>query len=237
MNDTIYRSDAIALANGGCHPANIAEELAKLPSAQPEVAKDTNVPINDCISRQAAIDLMLAALDDDWEPEYARDRMMELPTAHRSVAEWCVDCKEYDTERKCCPRFNRVIRTAVDDSNTYNTLNALEALERILNYCEEIDLHLPEAERSGYKMLPDYEAVRSALTGSVTGWIPVTEQLPDEDSKVIITDEDGDIYIARYEYNPWTDDPIVEWWSDEYRVYPVAWMPLPEPYREDGGTE
>ena len=39
MNDTIYRSDAIALANGGCHPANIAEELAKLPSAQSEIIR------------------------------------------------------------------------------------------------------------------------------------------------------------------------------------------------------
>ena len=36
MNDLIRRADAIALASGGCHPANIASELAKLPSAQPE---------------------------------------------------------------------------------------------------------------------------------------------------------------------------------------------------------
>ena len=27
--------------------------------------------------------------------------------------EWCDDCKEYDTEKKCCPRFNRVIREAL----------------------------------------------------------------------------------------------------------------------------
>lgn len=27
--------------------------------------------------------------------------------------EWCDDCKEYDTEKKCCPRFNRVIRGAM----------------------------------------------------------------------------------------------------------------------------
>lgn len=27
--------------------------------------------------------------------------------------EWCTDCKEYDTEKKCCPRFNRVIRGAL----------------------------------------------------------------------------------------------------------------------------
>lgn len=49
---------------------------------------------------------------------------------------------------------------------------ALEALERILNYCEEIDLHLPEAERSGYRMLPDYEVVRKALTEREHGeWV------------------------------------------------------------------
>lgn len=29
--------------------------------------------------------------------------------------EWCTDCKEYDTEKKCCPRFNKVIRGAVVD--------------------------------------------------------------------------------------------------------------------------
>lgn len=36
---------------------------------------------------------------------------------------------------------------------------ALEAMERIFNYCEEIDLHLPENERTGYNMLPDVQLV------------------------------------------------------------------------------
>lgn len=36
---------------------------------------------------------------------------------------------------------------------------ALEAMERIFNYCEEIDLHLPEDERTGYNMLPDVQLV------------------------------------------------------------------------------
>lgn len=31
----------------------------------------------------------------------------------------------------------------------------LAALERIFNYCEEIDNNLPEEEKSGYNMLPD----------------------------------------------------------------------------------
>lgn len=37
------------------------------------------------------------------EPEYSMD-------------EWCKDCKEYDQERHCCPRFNRIIRSAIDDA-------------------------------------------------------------------------------------------------------------------------
>ena len=36
---------------------------------------------------------------------------------------------------------------------------ALEAMERIFNYCEEIDLHIPENERTGYEMLPDVQLV------------------------------------------------------------------------------
>ena len=38
----------------------IREALATVPLAQPEVAKDTNVPTNDCISRQAAIEALIA---------------------------------------------------------------------------------------------------------------------------------------------------------------------------------
>lgn len=130
MDDLIRRADAIALASGGCHPANMAEELAKLPSAQPEVAKDTNVPINDCISRRAAICTIRTLYPGmpfiprnrgEWMEQYKQymeaERVLEqLPAAHRPVDEWCTDCSEYDTERKCCPRFNRVIRSALDDA-------------------------------------------------------------------------------------------------------------------------
>lgn len=36
---------------------------------------------------------------------------------------------------------------------------ALQAMARIFNYCEEIDLHIPEDERTGYKMFPDVQLV------------------------------------------------------------------------------
>ena len=47
--------------------------------------------------------------------------------------EWCTDCKEYDNEKHCCPRFNKVIRTTLNDS-----INAVldEIREKIVNKAE-----------------------------------------------------------------------------------------------------
>ena len=42
---------------------------------------------------------------------------------------------------------------------------ALEALERIFNYCEEIDCHLPKEERTGYVMYGDYRALKHYILG------------------------------------------------------------------------
>ena len=39
-----------------------------------------------------------------------------LPSAQPDIDEWCTDCKEYDSERHCCPRYNRVIREAVKEA-------------------------------------------------------------------------------------------------------------------------
>ena len=44
-----------------------------------------------------------------------------------------------------------------------DTSKALEALDRIFNYCEEIDLHIPEEEQTGYSMNDDVVIIREAL--------------------------------------------------------------------------
>ena len=111
--DTIYRQDAIDAMNQiFCHVEMISgrpvtkgeralfldmrETIKALPSAQPKVAKDTNVPINDCISRQAAIDTL--HMDTSIIPykkarEYAdatileiRNRLEKLPSAQAETA-------------------------------------------------------------------------------------------------------------------------------------------------------
>ena len=41
---------------------------------------------------------------------------VKLPSAQPDLDEWCNTCREYDTERHCCPRFNRVIREALKEA-------------------------------------------------------------------------------------------------------------------------
>ena len=37
-------------------------------------------------------------------------------TSEPNYNEWCTDCKEYNHEKHCCPRWNKVIRTTLNDS-------------------------------------------------------------------------------------------------------------------------
>ena len=51
-----------------------------------------------------------------------------------------------------CDEINN-IPTAYDIDKVAKDVR--EVASRIFNYCEEIDLHIPEEERTGYDMLPD----------------------------------------------------------------------------------
>ena len=67
------------------------------------------------------------------------------------------------------------------------------------------------------------------------GWIPVTERLPKIAIPVLLS-EPSEIMIAEYYGNGlpeglWKVDGIHHWLADNDGC---AWMPLPEPYREEG---
>ena len=51
--------------------------------------------MDDLISRQAAIDILEVAINDDWEFDYAKDRMIELSVQPEIIR--CKDCKYYET--------------------------------------------------------------------------------------------------------------------------------------------
>ena len=80
--------------------------------------------MDDLISRQAAIEAVRHSPIIEVQPAYmlidkgdALKNIVMLPSAQPEyrLDEWCTDCKEYSHERHCCPRFNHVIRTTLQD--------------------------------------------------------------------------------------------------------------------------
>lgn len=61
------------------------------------------------------------------------------------------------------------------------------------------------------------------------GWIPVEERLPAEGEEVLITTDVG-LIATGYIH-------CCEWMTDAEPDYPIAWRPLPEPYRERSNAD
>lgn len=79
-----------------------------------------------------------------------------------------------------------------------------------------------------------FDASIKALTQEPR-WIPVTERLPDEGYSVLvmrITDENYKyMRVATYQGDCWMDDTDKFNKPNPHKV--IAWMSLPEPYKED----
>lgn len=59
-------------------------------------------------------------------------------------------------------------------------------------------------------------------------WIPCSERLPEEGTRILFCDIDGDVYCGeRYYGGAWWDDR-----NDDHVKNVIAWMPLPEPYKQ-----
>ena len=59
--------------------------------------------------------------------DFAKYWVDKQPTIEpeRNYDEWCLDCKEYDHDRHCCPRFNRVIGSVMDEIKTDRKLEKI----------------------------------------------------------------------------------------------------------------
>ena len=67
-------------------------------------------------------------------------------------------------------------------------------------------------------------------------WIPCSERLPNSQAEVIVScrDDSGDT-ISWYTASGWVTTDGKYWIVDnEFNSFVIAWMPLPEPYREEG---
>ena len=83
-----------------------------------------------------------------------------------------------------------------------------------------------------------YDMAIEALPEPKTGWIPVSERLPDIGDTYLVTvmvgtDIRTDVASSFGSYIDGFWDTFNDWVEDK-ECHVIAWMPLPEPYREDG---
>jgi len=64
------------------------------------------------IEKDAARDLMERALEDDWEIQYANDRLRDIPAADVVEVVRCKGCRYfYNGSMKCCTNHAGVVLT------------------------------------------------------------------------------------------------------------------------------
>lgn len=96
--------------------------------------------------------------------------------------------------------------------------------ETIRPYCEDI-LQLK---------INKEELKRILLKGQKSEWIPISEMLPKDGTWNIFTDGKN-ISVERYKYDAIDHFfPEGRWFNFEDAI---AWMPLPDPYKEESKTE
>ena len=131
---------------------------------------DADALIEFCAERWIPLNIDAVNMQPTVQPEYKLD-------------EWCTDCNEYDHDKHCCPRFNRVIAEAIKEAkeNTQPEQRWILVSERLP---EESGWHICTchdgvSERVTFlkwlKRLKQWEKTGTRSYWKVIAWMPLPE--------------------------------------------------------------
>ena len=188
----------------------------------------------DLISRKQAIDAVTDELDMiDHVPKWVFDRLekrlKQLPPAQHEqhLDEWCTDCKEYDTENRCCPRWTKVIRQTRRELQDEFVMTAVDGT---------LWVTVDDVQKVG-RVIVDEEKSKFCKTFYSDGqveqkWIPVSDKLPDEKGEYLVT------YHPCYWDNVYDEIKVgfdtfrgKTKWAKKKHQRVIAWKPIDEPYK------
>jgi hypothetical protein len=119
---------------------------------------------------------MVTALGCAHEKEMSD--LSETKRDSSDLDEWCDTCREYDSERHCCPRYNRVIREAVEEVKADDDwIPCSERLPDLLDERYLVSLAgggvgVMEYKSTGFH---NYGSFSPVPIETVTAWMPLPE--------------------------------------------------------------
>ena len=103
-----------------------------------------------------------------------------------------------------------------------------EEAKLTIEYLKEMQEEYIEGEGYERHPLPEWYALDIAIKAiEQTTWIPVSEKMPPIAQRVLVSANNGEVFIARFHsINKWTFEPTgIGYAYDKDNV--IAWMPLP----------
>lgn len=159
------------------------------------------------------------------------DKMQAMDEQHiiNHDRDWIIGCIEHDgfihTDR--FDKANQIIHDALSADTSSDLISRANAIRWVKTECNPYGKPTLEFE-SGKKVIEHLEQMPS--TEPKMKWIPCSERLPRTGDDILVTYSDGEVDII------WSARPKawVKYEEANNLIFPVAWMPMPKPYREDG---
>ena len=111
-----------------------------------------------------------------------------------------------------------VVNKLIQLENNYNFYKDVWDAQTLYRRICELEIGIGKTQPVAYNLSP-------------TGWIPVTERLPENDQKALcIMRYDGEFRVLRWNYIDYMWNTGIEWFREKDVTH---WMPLPEPPKEN----